>query len=372
MDSIDGLDISVALWRGFGAVCGMMIVFGLYSIVWVGMAGPIQELAQELWERLSGQGGPPSPEETAKPLDSGLAPLRIVVSDLHFDFWDNLPTGPRAQAFLDFLDYVKNNPRVSEFYLNGDLMDLPRPPWQGDPVTLFLDPQNPLNLPGAVQLNFEVILQRLRDLNRRDPNLPPLQVFYCTGNHDIGISGLRYLRLDRPQFIAQVVWNPSTVVKVSGDHWVYLEHGHLQDPFLWLYLRNAVGDLLRGGQQRQEQQMLREVQRTGKSGMAASINKPATAQPGQVAGIGATLAKYRYRHAARRIFRQCHQAWGDQVKTVSFGHTHIPDAYVFPQHCLYINSGDWAQNTQNQTYLVIAPDGTVRSYSWHGRANAPF
>ena len=94
---------------------------------------------------------------------------------------------------------------------------------------------------------------------------------------------------------------------------------------------------------------------------------------GDSPSLGARLARLRYRHAARRLFRQFAREGVPQVGTVMFGHTHLPDRYVFPGGRVYVNSGDWSGYTDHRTYCVLEPDGTVRGpFQWESYAKAEF
>jgi UDP-2,3-diacylglucosamine pyrophosphatase LpxH len=275
-----------------------------------------------------------------------------------------------------------------DLYINGDLTDIPLHKAHAgadEPDDMIFDdkyggsPVGGQAWEGVFPTSLDVILGTLRAIVRDQD--PRLRIFYMTGNHDIGISGLRYFRADAHRqppkppdpkvnvldLPAHAVWNPGGIIQTRGK-WVYFEHGHLHDPVLWLYLRYATLDLLRGGSRRQERQLLGRVQRNGQVGQNALDGSE---QDGKSAYepndswlkdyITLQIAR-RYRHAARRTARWLHYLYGDMEFTIVFGHTHIEDRMTFQYKgtdYTYINAGSWAGNQGHQTFWIVAPDGEV-------------
>ena len=354
-----------------GILCGLVLAFML-EFLWIGVAGPFQEWICEhtldVWYRKK-HGLEPQPAPPAE------GPISILFSDIHLDTWDY--GSGRPAAFASCLQSIVANPRVTDVYINGDILDTPpNPVNQRDVPTLTVDCLSPsdrypdLNAGplGILQKLYEVPLRQLMNLGPRPSGVPPLPITYITGNHDIGIEGLRFIMPGLAWGSVQVAWNPSVVLRASADRWVYLEHGHRYDPFLWLYLRYAVLQLFRGPA------AVHITQRAGKVGMKHShptnleAAKRAPSLPWENEeeiqhdphdGVGAWFARYRFRQAARRAFRRIQKEQSDRVKVITFGHTHIPDKYTFPGGRLYINSGDWAGNSPDQSYLIIHSNGVV-------------
>jgi UDP-2,3-diacylglucosamine pyrophosphatase LpxH len=371
-----------ALLLAIGIVSGLVFAL-LLVFLWIAVAGPIQEWIAERtvdkFDRKKHGGVRGQPE----PADDGM--VSILISDVHIDTWD-FEKSDKPRAFLEFLTWVRDNPRVTDLYINGDILDMPPHPLnqrdvptitidpQGDPRYPDLDPKKPL---GVLQENFDSTLLFLNELVKRDNTLPLLRITYLTGNHDIGIAGLRFIRPDLNWSSFRVAWNPAVRLRMTEDRWLYIEHGHRYDPFLWVYMRYALLELLRGPG-------TAVAQRGGKTGMTkrATLDtetegKPTSQgwedqreeiKPASQDGIPANLARYRYRQAARALFRKL-QKTDPQIKVVTFGHTHIPDRYEFAGGRTYINSGDWAGNDTHQCYLIIHPNGCVTGpHQWRGPA----
>lgn len=366
------------------------------------------------------------------PRRSGVRPAEVFVSDLHIDTWDYSAAhiGRRA-SFLGFLSAIRNAPSVTGFILNGDLMDVPL--FAGalterqDRYMLEIPAGDP-DPQGVLNPDYDHVLHALMNLERPlEDNLaarPLLRTVFQTGNHDVGVNGLRYVRHEMPQYLPSVrtSWGPEVLLMGSPDpalhydNWVYFEHGQAHDPFLWLYARYAMLDILRSGRLGREMQFIEAMQRGGRTGMDRSspgtehraalramestaedlaglvVEEPAGRAPEtgvdwHFAGVKLTFHEWvirnSYRLAARRAFRQLPKyrknargeriAYGENVQTVLFGHTHIPDRYVFPDGRVYINSGDWCGNTPHQCYCVIYEDGIVRGpFQWESEEKAVF
>ncbi|BDI29804.1 hypothetical protein CCAX7_18550 [Capsulimonas corticalis] len=374
---------------GFGALCGFAVAVAL-GTAWVYFAGPAQEwLMERFWD-------PPQP--AAIPAAPASGPLGVIVSDLHIDTWDYAKSGPvseRQTRFLDLLATVKSNPRIDSFYLNGDLMDAPLHPNDNKPESLMLRLSESLaNEQGVLLKQYDALLKPLLHLTQPEPGQAPVRrAIFQTGNHDIGVSGLRYVQPDMPDYLPgfQAAWNPSILLCTDAEgadypYWTYIEHGHHWDPFLWLYMRYAMMDILRFGHKRREAQLVSGMQRGGKIGMGKQTIVPdehlLPASPrgtsanhfaGMASGLDAKLTLLRYRQAARRTFREFHREGQKNIQTIVVGHTHHPDRYVFRGGQVYVNTGDWSGHTQHCAYCVIDPDGAVRGpFQWETAANAEF
>lgn len=304
----------------------------------------------------------------------------------------------RAVDFLELLRTLRllsTNHRV-ELYINGDLTDIPlhaAHEGRNEPDELIFDERlqgthvDGRTWNGVLPGSLDPILSALRNVVNDDN--PRLRIFYLTGNHDVGITGLRYFRPDatgRPtkrtekpfallDLPAHVIWNPAVIIR-GKEQDVYVEHGHLHDPILWLYMRYAVFDLLRGGFRHQERRLLGRMQR-GKTGQNAKdpafVRSHTTGsqpvQPPPPTGpapwtkrFSFLLVKLRYRQAARETARHLRKHYGARPFTIVFGHTHIEDEMTF---CLkgtpyrYINAGSWAGNQEHQTLWIVRGSGRV-------------
>lgn len=368
--------------------------------VWVSVAGPLQELVLERFF------DPPQPDPRLDAPPEG--PQGVLVSDIHIDTWG--PAGNdaavvRQERFLGLLAAVKADPRVDSFYLNGDLMDIPMHPDANAPEPEMLRLTGSLASEQGILLGrYYSVLDALLNLTRPEPALgmpaeaiPLRRAIFQTGNHDVGVSGLRYVQPNMPPFLppVQTVWNPSLLLQTNADHqpyphWVYIEHGHHWDPLLWLYMRYALLDILRAGHRKKETRLLSGLQRGGKAGMGTQTlhtdDLPPAPEPGTSANhfpddqpqFLSGLIRLRYRQAARRTFREFQSRQKDgrtktKVRTILIGHTHHPDRYVFPGGQVYINSGDWSGFTPHCAYCVLDHDGTVRGpFQWENAAKAEF
>ena len=395
----------ILAWLPFslGLLCGFALAV-VCGTLWVFIAGPLQEQVQEwLFD-------PPQPSDliSGDPITGAVGLQGVLVSDLHIDTWGLHSEEPteRETRFLSLLAAVKASPTVDSFYLNGDLMDIPLHPNTDDPERLMLDLSGALSAEHGILLErYDAVLKPLLNLTepevvpqpKASPALPIRRSIFQTGNHDIGVSGLRYVRPQMPSFLppVQTVWNPSLLLQSAADgteypHWAYIEHGHHWDPLLWLYLRYALLDILRFGHSRGEAQLFSSLQRGGKQGMGSQTlkgdNLPPAPLPGTLRnhfigdqpGLLSWFVRLRYRQAARRTFRefQCSKDDGREyrrIRTLLVGHTHHPDRYVFPGGLVYINSGDWSGATHHCAYCVLEADGTVRGpFQWENTDKSEF
>ena len=145
----------------------------------------------------------------------------IIVSDLHIDTWteEALGSGDRSKSKLqhwcDFLDWCEGQ-RLDEFIIDGDLMDAP--PYIGDGSFTS----------GIVR---DAVMRLLQYAAQHT-------VTYLYGNHDIGISGLRCVGGNSIGPLQRAnLYYPGYVLPTDGSI-LLLQHGHLYDPALLLYLRD--------------------------------------------------------------------------------------------------------------------------------------
>jgi len=392
------LTLLYAVRYGVGVLFGLGVGL-LLAMVWNFLAPAIAEwLVEVLHDRKR------RPEERLEPI------REVLVSDLHIDTWNYAPqVEQRAKSFVEFLQTVRDDDRISGFILNGDLMDIPL--FAGK----LTDEQNRLMLEvkpgkigpdqGVIGRNYLPVLQELFNLEKPRGHRPK-RVIFQTGNHDIGVVGLRYVLLDMPEFLpgVQAGWSPQILLMGSpdGDDYdrrcIYIEHGQEYDPLLWLYMRYAVLDLLRGGHLHRESHFVEAMQRRGQTGFGPSAKgstkkasiRAQAARSGTMPAdmpteelpvarpegrewdyaddkhtVGEWLLIRRYRWAARMAFWTLPRRHRDRVKTVTFGHTHKPDRYVFPDGRVYINSGAWAGYSTDQSYCLIHKNGFVTGpYQW--------
>ena len=365
-------------WTGVGLVCGF--VASLFVVMlWVMLAGAVQEWLCEV--TLDRMRGAPQLTMPKRPPVDGL--YSILVSDVHLDTWTypddphvQDPNHPKRVAFLQFLEWLKGEPRIKDVYLNGDAMDFPPHPLNQPPtpVLMVIDGQ-PNQYPaqekrpylGSLVPENDAVLQAIGQISQRNPAWPTLSLTYVTGNHDIGLYGLRYIQPNLAWNSVRVAWNPSILLQITDSSRLYMEHGHLHDPFMWLYLRYAVMALLRGPEA--------VPPASGKVGMTRNKYKKSIAvqlgsepryfegrgsvglPPGE--GFWAVLSRLRFRQAARRLFRTVRLDEREKIRFLTMGHTHLPDRYIFPGGKTYLNSGDWAGNDTNCTFLLIHPNGEV-------------
>lgn len=142
----------------------------------------------------------------------------VAVSDVHLDIWENQnPDTARAKrkAFLEFLAWVRDASGCEHFAIVGDLVDIPRP--DHTPI---------LPLYRDIALGLNSLLRS------------GINVHYVVGNHDVGMVGID-IAMTGP---ALRVMYPGAIIR-CGEHCVWLEHGHLLDPWLWEYTRMKISAL---------------------------------------------------------------------------------------------------------------------------------
>jgi UDP-2,3-diacylglucosamine pyrophosphatase LpxH len=391
-----GLLTGIVAGLAVGLVLSMLcIVLGPSTAEW---------LCETFWDR-----------RRVTPVSTDAAPSEIIVSDLHIDTWEYAPRPEcRARSFVEFLEALRADRYIQGFLLNGDLMDIPlfagTLTAQQNRLMLevnagALDPPQ-----GVIAAQYDNVLRALLTVEKPERDAVIRRSIFQTGNHDIGVNGLRYVRAEMPDYLpsVQAAWSPQLLLRGGpmvdqryDGRWIYLEHGHEYDPFLWLYMRYAILDLLRGGHLRRESQFIAAMQRKGRTGLgktsrgtdnlatkrakvAAGLlpmselpietppEPPSTpAADWDFAGESHTFMERlfirRYRWAARMAFARLPASKRRSVKTVTFGHTHMPDRYVFPGGRVYVNSGDWCGNTTHQCYSVVHADGFVSGpFQWEG------
>ncbi|HEY0076414.1 MAG TPA: metallophosphoesterase [Abditibacteriaceae bacterium] len=380
---------------GLGITFGAGVALVAHTL-WIILAGPTAEF---LSEKVKQDGKQETPSDDKTNTASGSLPeletpevggvpgiYRVLISDLHIDTWEKEPQ--RARAFIDFLDALKRRKGEVEIYINGDLLDLPlhaaHEKGREEPLILKVKSAQWEGVFPTQPTYLDQLLMKLREIMDK----PDLKIYYLTGNHDVGISGLRYFRpkasrvkggaqlLDLP---AHGIWNPAFIIE-TGEKWVYIEHGHIHDPLLWIYMRYAIFDLLRGGTRRQERRLARSLQRKKEPGQDCTAGSIKSTTPDHeeegFRKFANDLVRHRFRCAARRTLRRLRKS-GKPVHTVIFGHTHMEERCTMKVARFlnfgnyegeYINAGSWAGNQKKQTYWLIEPDGNVRGpFEWPQR-----
>ena len=358
------MNFLIPVFIGIGFIAGLVFAF-IAVLVWIAVAGPLQEwLCERVVDPLH-----PSKKKHLPLEQTSDGQYSILISDVHLDTWTP-NTEYRAQDFREFLQWINGEDRVRELYINGDIMDMPPHPLN-QPVVPILrikpgEPGQPNRYPDQENIPDLGVLDDWNVSVLHDLFAVTKPITSLTGNHDLGLFGLKYVRPNMRTLPIRVAWNPSVVLEMTESRSLYIEHGHLRDPFLWLYLRYAVLELLQGPA---------TAQRGGKVGMSkvagtrsADVPVPASElyyegrgniTPPKGEGFFPKLARYRFRLAARQLFRSIKSDIRDKVKVITMGHTHLPDRYEFPGGKLYINSGDWAGNDYHQCFLLIRPNGEV-------------
>jgi len=381
---------------------GVLVGLGLGLVLGMAWNLLVPALAEWFMETFVDRGRRPS--ETLEPI------REVLVSDLHIDSWNYEPQKEyRAKNFVEFLGTIRADDRIDGFVLNGDLMDIPlfagRLTDEQRRLMLEVGPGKIGPDQGVIARNYLPILRDLFSLERPNEKGERIsRVIFQSGNHDIGVVGLRYVLGEMPDFLPGVHagWSPQILLMGSpreesyARRFIYIEHGQEYDPFLWLYLRYAVLDLLRGGHLHREAHFVRAMQRHGQTGLGQSSKgsgrksriRAEAATSGTVGPdleeppvsrergdewdyekdkhtVGEWLLLRRYRFAARMAFWKLPNRRRTEVRTVMFGHTHKPDRYVFPSGRVYINSGDWAGYSTDQSYCLIHTNGYVSGpYQW--------
>ncbi|MFB3882517.1 MAG: metallophosphoesterase [Armatimonadota bacterium] len=310
----------------------------------------------------------------------------IIVSDLHVDTWTEEPYGEGARRksklghWVDFLDWCEQK-RIDELIINGDLLDAP--PYHGNSC-----------------FTSEIAL---RAVERLAAYAVSRRVIYIYGNHDIGISGLRCAGTANLAALRNVdLYYPDYVLHTDRSS-LLIQHGHLFDPALLLYIKDLTVrtyvashfQAFQWVQQRRDQNtgvLLRPpgVASPAMIGLGPQVDDnvfyaikltdavsppPATEvsaarafikglRRGVVMKVGESAKHYLWWEAAKDVF----DLYLGQVTVERpliyciMGHTHVPDtaeAEIGGKHCVYFNSGTWVgsgeaiEDRQHATYLDV-------------------
>jgi UDP-2,3-diacylglucosamine pyrophosphatase LpxH len=349
------------------------MLFGIGLVVGVGLAlvaslllrfltGPLIESLFEMRESKVRE------ELVKSPLPG---PHAVLLSDVHVDTW---PLGgeyeDHTKDFEKFIGAITASKTVESLYFGGDFADIPvHPKFHYQPPLLAVGQK--INAEFGVLQGQESLLKHLGavfDSAQR--------VVGITGNHDLGINGVRFVRGEH------AFWNPA--ILISGhpsaskplEKQVYIEHGHRFDPLNWLYLRYSILDLTRRGYdegppqappptERKLRQMVEG--RLGTSKETGILVRQG--MPGSTAmrdSLGTYLVRLRYRGQARQALRRLRRVHPG-VKAFVCGHTHLPDRYRFADGTLYVNLGDWSGDTGHKTYALLDGDGELHGpIEWDG------
>jgi UDP-2,3-diacylglucosamine pyrophosphatase LpxH len=321
----------------------------------------------------------------------------VIVSDLHVETWTDEPfgEGPRRKSKLahwcDFLDWC-DEVGIDELIVNGDLMDAP--PYRG-----------------SICFTSATVRQAVEKLlwyaARRT-------VTYIYGNHDIGISGVRCASTTSLMALRNVnLYYPGYVLHTDTST-VLVQHGHLFDPALLLYLKDLnVRTYLMSDFQAFQWVQQRRDRHTGEHVVEAGVASPAaigmspettenvyyaikladtTAPPspeetsaarrflqglrrGIVKNVGGLVKHHLWWEAAKDVFRDYLSQDTVDRPTIYcvMGHTHVPDTgetEMQGKRCLYFNSGTWTsagegvEDRQHATYLDVREDGKMWVQDW--------
>ena len=320
-------------------------------------------------------------------------PTELLFSDIHIDTWDSSYRGRNFQRLIG----AARKKGYTGFILNGDLMDFPLNGGGGDRMTVEANSapieQGVLN--PVIDPVF-AILSRLRASGYK-------RVLYIGGNHDVGIEGLRYVRSTVPAPLPQISWNPFIMVTATPDGTplnskIFLEHGQHYDAALWLYIRTAAFDILKWSPQKFERETTNRTQRSGRTGTGLTNQRAGKASAGTPPAVPVPkfrptisdpyangnpptwgfdpndpnstrldlspiqkIVRNRYRFAARMFFHRSKGSMG----TMTMGHIHVPDRYIFRNGQVYINTGTWSANCTFQTFCIVKSCGCVLGpYQW--------
>jgi UDP-2,3-diacylglucosamine pyrophosphatase LpxH len=324
-------------------------------------------------------------------------PRSIIVSDLHVDTWTEelYGEGDRRKSKLvhwcDLLDWCEQK-QIDEFIVNGDLMDAP--PYQGN--TCFTS-----------AIAREAVERLLTYAAKR-------RATYVYGNHDIGISGMRCAGGAGLSALRNVnLYYPDYVLHTDSST-LLIQHGHLFDPALLLYIK----DLTVRTYVASHFQAFQWVQQRRDKATGAQLQPPGVASPATI-GLGPQASDnvfYAIKltdalaptadadvSAARRFINGLrrgvvmrigesakHYLWWEAAKSVFedylkqdtvdrpmiycvMGHTHVPDTadtQVQGKRCAYFNSGTWVgsgetvEDRQHATYLDVRETGKIWIQDW--------
>jgi hypothetical protein len=245
--------------------------------------------------------------------------------------------------------------------VDPDLLTIPHA-WPDAPIEPALNLENPNEAirPGSLQGRYATILTKLFS------PLGPHKIG-LVGNHDMGINGLRFVAVTG----RAVNWSPGILLETpEKGKYIYVEHGHRHDAYLWIYTIYALIDILRGETSASGGQRGGRVGKAGNETERTILHEavkvqeydPSDPMAGLTGGQKNTL--WSYRAAAYRRLRKL-RSCGIEVSAILMGHTHLPDRFQLDKDCLYVNIGDWAGNGNHQTFALIAEDGKVLGpYQW--------
>lgn len=307
---------------------------------------------------------------------------RIIVSDLHIDTWTDREirrTGTtRENHFYDFLRRCENA-GVSEFIINGDLLDLP--PYEGQVV---FDRANSI---------ARRVLERLFEFGTK------INITYVYGNHDIGISGFRCLGENNISQLKNISFCYPNYRVDYDNTTILVEHGHFYDPAILLY----VNDLANFTYHRSKfEAYMWAMQRRNplhpNKIPAPGLLKPIVVEEGENAYLAAkrqqeqlpdknlwqTIKEILWKRGSLLLghpkewwwFHSAHKEMQDFIKTQRekqeilkpnlyqiYGHTHSADPRdpinIEGVNCNYINAGTWTDEVDNGWYLDIDKSGKV-------------
>jgi UDP-2,3-diacylglucosamine pyrophosphatase LpxH len=322
-------------------------------------------------------------------------PARVIVSDPHIDTWTDTKYGisernkTKLDHWRDFLSRCKEA-GIEELIINGDLMDAP--------------PYDEGNLP----LASPTVCDALAELAGYAAHQ---RVTYILGNHDIGMSGLRFGFEGHLPWLKNVSFcYPNCCLPIKPNV-LLIEHGHLSDPAMSLYRSDLMARTYPGTDDYRSYQFdnvrwpagTRRRRAEDKPSPGRESPNPVRLGPPDNLTVEEAIdradtrrtrwsraslwlpRKVRlkidhetWRGEARKIFKRFtseHPTLSNEVAYCVMGHTHVPDRFWEPRpingrRCCYLNSGTWAgsgifpEDQQNATYLYVDEDGTITPYDW--------
>lgn len=298
---------------------GVLCAFGI-TIIWLLFANSALEAVIEVFVQ---QGDDYQPESLGVAIAHPNA-RAVIISDLHVDRWHVGDTNIESLKMLASL--LKINCQIKECIINGDLADFP----ERTESSVLRRPLGELKLTGSSSV--EMISHCIGILSEGNGFLS-----IVLGNHDLSLHGLRNPHMSSallPGNLKQV-WDGTLLLKAEVGTGICVEHGHRYDPLLTLYTSYRMLDIARNAQLDQASDFYKQLSESSHMRV-----KTATLH----SRIREGITRLRYRSAAR--FNQ-HSA-----KVVTYGHTHIPDRYVFSSGCTYVNTGSWEPNRGG--YVAVA------------------
>ena len=338
MNSGEGLQLAAYL---FGLVFGLGSALFI-SLLWLifGISG-IEFLQERLIDPLTRD----AVSSTKFPLDATQAlndsrAKMIVVSDLHADQWHD------ATNFVRFVEVITKNQSIERLVINGDIADYPgdMSAQTGSGLPRILSLSESQISPANASTPLHIIHRTLRHLNLHQEH--PILTTYILGNHDIGLYGLKGdQRKGAFNGAFESIWQPSVMSGSEAGRSTYFEHGQRFDPLLIIYMRYVILDMLRSSNSGRDVIILDALARASSANISSSDTVRSLKRKEH--NWYTKILLYRYRASAR----YCLSQYGS--KHVSFGHTHLPDRYVFSNGRTYVNSGDWSVKSGHQTFCII-------------------